>query len=739
MPYARLWLVLIVLYFVTVASFFAQAVPIFEASDEAEHVIYSHIILTTGDLPVIQSREQMARQSDAVMRWNNQAHHAPLYYMLGAMVISWTERDDLADYLRPNPLIFLRDVQANNANKWLHPVGAPAGDTHVAVASLRLLSIVIGCGTLLLVYRGACLFFDDPARALLAVFIVASLPTFIVVHSSASNDPLTIFLYTAGIVWSLHVLKQRRITARDRLWISLIVAGIALTKLTGVSLLAVVYLSLVIGWRRGDWQLATVVKVGGATMLALVVLAGGWYLRNWTLYGDPLALSATASIWGREAPLTGAIIAENLTRIAKSFWFMVGYLHQPVFAPPIFYVYCAGLTALGVLGWGLRALRQRVTALGAIAWGACVVVVAILLYGTRSVDISYGRLLLPAVLAFVALLIAGLDELLRVFIPTQKRQQARAFGVALASSPLALMALLAPTLVIHPAYPTLHAVAAVPAQATPVNRTAGGLQVLAFDSHRPRVGDGETLPVDLYIRGNHPDNPALLVTAVDTYLAQRFGHLEIYPGMSATDTFDPDTIYRVSVNLPINAAPTSHPPRIVGVNVEWVDLARNRAIPFENGAPRVELNGAVFVDARYSAPTLATPIDARFGDAIALHSATIPARVGAGDALLLDFVWEALRPIDRDWRLTMQVFDSEGALVAQQDSQPYWYPARVWAVDTPHFDRREVPLPADLADGIYTVRVGWYRVTETGYPRLPVTQGIDVADLLVLPVRVMVE
>lgn len=65
---------ILIFYFIT-ASLYIINVPIFEASDEAEHFIYIHTILETGELPVIQSREDMANQEDPILRWNNQSHH----------------------------------------------------------------------------------------------------------------------------------------------------------------------------------------------------------------------------------------------------------------------------------------------------------------------------------------------------------------------------------------------------------------------------------------------------------------------------------------------------------------------------------------------------------------------------------------------------------------------------------------------------------------------------------------
>ncbi|MCA9915050.1 MAG: phospholipid carrier-dependent glycosyltransferase, partial [Anaerolineae bacterium] len=322
----RISLGAILLSFVLLAAGFSAVVPIFENSDEAEHFIYIHTLLQTGELPVIQSREAMAAQEDPVQRWNNQSHHAPLYYLLSSALVSWSQREDLRDYLIPNELIFLRDTTENNANKWLHRYDEPGGDTQAAVFVLRAANVAIGCGTLLLIFACAWQISDNRLLALSATAFAAFLPTFIVVNSSVTNDALLLFFYTAGVLWSLVTWRNETLTLSRAVLLGLIVSGTALTKLTGLSLFGVVFVVLVLGaWRKKwTWQQAIVTFAVGLLMTAL--LAGWWYLRNWQIYGDPLAVSATQTIWGRE----GAVLwGEELLRIGKTFWMMVGYLHSP--------------------------------------------------------------------------------------------------------------------------------------------------------------------------------------------------------------------------------------------------------------------------------------------------------------------------------------------------------------------------------------------------------------------------
>ncbi|MGJ3239888.1 MAG: ArnT family glycosyltransferase [Anaerolineae bacterium] len=706
-------LALILAFYAISASLYIINVPIFEASDEAEHFIHIHTILGTGDLPIIQSRDEMARQADPILRWNNQSHHAPLYYMSASLLISWSERADLAQYLQPNELIFLRDIVEDNANKWLHRYDVPTSDTHQAVYLLRVVNLLIGMGTLMLVYRTAQCLSDHDWLATWATLLTASIPTFLVVNTSVTNDALVIFLYSAGLCWLAQVWRAKRLSWHDTLVISVIMAGIALTKLTGVTLFGVVYLGVLIGWWRGHWGRVETLRVIVISGLSVLVLAGWWYARNWSLYGDPLAVDATASIWGRETAFTLAIFPEELVRIGKTFWMMVGYLHYPVYAPDEFYIYTAIITVLGIIGM-VRAFRSsNVPYLLGLMLVACAGVLAMLLYGTLSVDISYGRLLLPAIAGFAPLLVLGWLYIARLLAP-------------LLIIPLSVAGVLIPLTVIPSAYPRLQAVTAPPVDATLIDWQADTLTIVAIDTPDTRARTGDRLPVDLYFRGYHPSNPALTMTAVDTIQVQRFDHIEVYPGMADTSTLPPDQLYRVRLWLTITQPQIALPPRQVNILVQWVDVGENEALSFDRGTDLLEVVGATYADGRYRAPDLGVDVNVSFGEQIILRDYALPERIQAGEPLTLSLVWDATSELARipdEAILTLQVFDAEGQLVTQDDGALWWYPTTRWLAGVPFEDVRTIPLPDDLPPGDYDLAIGWYRVQDDQYPRLPISNS----------------
>src|SRR5690606_31529239 len=128
-----------------------------------------------------------------------------LYYAIGALLISGTNRTDVDDYLQPNPFAAIGVVADNNINAYLHPVPVPSGDTALAIWILRFYSILLGAATAWLVYRSAVMVMGDDCGALLPVLLVISIPEFVHISASINNDNLVTLLYTAGIYLCLRV------------------------------------------------------------------------------------------------------------------------------------------------------------------------------------------------------------------------------------------------------------------------------------------------------------------------------------------------------------------------------------------------------------------------------------------------------------------------------------------------------------------------------------------------------
>jgi len=132
--------------------------------------------------------------------------------------------------------------------------------------------------------------------------------------------------------------------------------------------------------------------------------------------------------------------------------------------------------------------------------------------------------------------------------------------------------------------------------------------------------------------------------------------------------------------------------------------------------------------------TLATPMltpPPHFGAAIALSRAALSTTARPGEALTALLTWTALAQPARDYTVFVHVLDAAGNLVAQLDQPPLagFAPTQLWQPGMTLVDQLAVPLPEELPEGEYTVRIGLY----SAEGRLPVTrEGAPAGDAIEL-------
>lgn len=730
---------LICALFIALTLAYAAVTPPFEASDEAAHFLYVHHLLAQRDLPRITDRETLSESPDAVARWSIESHQPPLYYALGALLVSPTRRgdggveDDVEAYLRPNELIFIRAIVENNHNQWLHDPNPPTGDTHLALWGLRLFSLILSTTTLVLIYRTGRLIFA-PAVALTAMLLVALTPTYIAIGGSINNDNLVTLLYTAGVYMSVRVWHMGRITRRDTLILSAILAAIALTKITGLGLFAIVYGVLALGVLTRRFTLRAVAGTVAVSLGVTALFAGWWYVRNTTLYGDPLAMAATRALWGREyavASESGDVLAE-ISRVWRSFWMMIGHLHHPVWGPKWLYGWAAVASGVGILG-GLRMYLTpqpslqpgeggQKSPLSAAERGfrgevlilllAALLPIALLAVGTLSIDISYGRLLFPGLVGFAPLLAWGWWRLLGRFAP-------------LLLIPLAMAALLAPIRDIVDAYPRLEIVAAIPASAVPVNVRADGLTILAYEPLTDQTIPGGDTRYDVYLTGANAQNPALFATLLDPLTGEALGKAALYPGMAPTDSLQPDTLYRAPLRVRVDDILKALSPRLLRLQLGWQTMLSTDYLPMTitdgTTVNALVLNAATLIDGRFIPQPYRTSSDLMFHDADGREVIRLvgydlsDSTIAPGESLDLKLIWRYAGDVSHDYVVTTQLIDSlTGALLAQDDGDIPGYPTSAWRPGADVDDQRQLTVESCASRQEHRLMIGWYRQDADG-------------------------
>jgi mannosyltransferase len=117
----------------------------------------------------------------------------------------------------------------------------------------------------------------------------------------------------------------------------------------------------------------------------------------------------------------------------------------------------------------------------------------------------------------------------------------------------------------------------------------------------------------------------------------------------------------------------------------------------------------------------AVELDARFGENIRLRGCALDdAAFSPGDILPVTLFWEAQAPIAERYKVTVQLLDGEGRLVAQTDTEPRdgLSPTTSWQPDQTLTDRYGLLLPPDALLGRCSLIVALYHLVSG--ERLPV-------------------
>jgi hypothetical protein len=138
------------------------------------------------------------------------------------------------------------------------------------------------------------------------------------------------------------------------------------------------------------------------------------------------------------------------------------------------------------------------------------------------------------------------------------------------------------------------------------------------------------------------------------------------------------------------------------------------------------------------AAALSHPLVAEFDGAIALEGYELePEAPAPGDDLVVWLSWSRLdRALDRDYTVFVHLLDEAGERVAQGDGVPGYLgtlPTTLWQPGVRVLDRHVVSLPADLAEGQYSLWIGWYD-PQSG-ERLLLASGDDGLNLTEIRMR----
>lgn len=733
-------LVAILALFFAMGVVYSVATPIFEASDERWHYPVVRYLIRTGQLTV----QDPQKRTD----WHQEGSQPPLYYLMAAALTAWIPTDDFPDVYVPNPHAVVGEpLVVGNKNMMVHSAREdwPWRGTTLAVHLIRLFSVTLAVVTVWLTYRVARLVWPSEERvALLAAALTAFNPMFLFISASVNNDNLAAPLAAAAMLVLLHAVRRGQ-QWRDGLWLGILLGFGAITKLSVLALLPITLVGLLWEARHGQCRGRPHAWRDGCLNLLLIVIfivliAGWWYWRNWTLYGDPAGLNRMLEIAGRrKEELTWERLWYEFEGFRITYWALFGALN--ILVDRWIYTLLDGLSIVAGAGLLFTCIRLAVwqhrrksvdgifpiepsSFILLIGW--VVLVLIALLRWTSQTYATQGRLM------FVA--ISGISTLLATGLLAVVPSRSRTVVAVVVGGGLYLLAALSPFVYIMPAYarPTLLRATHLPADVQRVDWTIDdAMRLLGYQLESttatqklPALHPLEPLSLTLYWEALRPMNTNY---SVFVHLLGRerrvIGQVNTYPGLGLWPTMQLQSGDVVVDTYSVPVAADAAAPTLVRVHVglyRYEEVGRPGLETRNAAGDRIEpwLTTAKLIPWEWPQVVPAHPLSVRLGEVIRLLGYDLVlSDNSATDRYILTLYWEALGQPAADYTVFIQVWD-EQRQVAGFDGRPLGgdYPTDWWEEGERIVDPHILDL-SSLPTGHYHIQVGMYRL-DTG-ERLP--------------------
>lgn len=753
-PVRKHWsLFLILLAYLALGLTYSVVDPILEASDEVFHYPVVKQIADGRGLPIQDPK-------DLTPLWQQEGSQPPLYYLIAAGLTSWIDTGTMDTIILKNPHAQIgRPGARNNVNMVVHSAEEdfPYHGVSLAVHLIRVLSVLMGAGTVALIYLIALTVVPgNRILASLATALAAFNPMFLFISASVNNDNLTILLCTLGLYLILRGVRSRP-SWTWALGLGIVAALSTLTKLSGISLFPLVAFAFAsVAARRGSWR--TLVTWALIVAAVFVVLDGWWLWRNFQLFGDPTGLNAMLDRAGRRPTNPGPFVlwAEG-QGFRRSYWGVFGGFD--VGADEVFYQFFDALSALGLLGlvvllvrWirplaarqighpipfahslhaPARVAEHQALVARATRWvifllrahgdqavllrhlvvcaGWLVFLLVTLTRWTQLTMASQGRLMFPAIAVISLGIAAGLLALLP--------RRSHAWGALVLAVVLLAVAAMVPFRYLQPAYARPDTRQVLDESTIPERAHLtydGKIELLGYDVQPRQVRPGDTVEVKVWW---HVLQPTSINYSVAVQLRPKgemiIAQDDAYPGNGAfaTTRLKPGDV--ITERHWLTIAPTAKGPAEAELSIGLYDIHTF------DGAPIVDETGArsegkLPVMVKLMGPESLPPpsVVMRTGFAgraelIGVDSTLDPTT----SQLSLALQWRALADLDVDYTVFVQALSDAGDVLAQYDSWPKKgaYPTHLWKKGELIVDQATLGLPPSLS-GKVTLIVGLYEL-----------------------------
>ena len=759
--------VLILVLFVGLGATYALVTPAFEASDELWHYPMIQHLGNGHPLPV-----QVFDPAQAGP-WKQEASQPPLYYYMGAVLTFWIDTSDMEQvrWLNPHVDNGVITVDGNN-NLAIHDTAFdPWQGSLLAIRIVRLFSVLLGAVTVYFTFRVAQMAFPQrPEIVLGTTAVVAFTPMFLFISGAVNNDNLIIPLAALALWLMIRVVvekrtQQRTATARDWLLLGVVIGLAALTKISGIGLLALAWGTIFIStWQGSDrqirWQrlLQWGVVATGRWLLVLVpvlLIAGWWYYRNVTLYGDWKGWNAFIAVLGQRAhPASLAQLWGERRGFMMAYWGLFGGVNIPMWG--WIYRFLNGVVVVGGIGFviylvqemrgwrpvwsdalatsneemspllarlytfvaAVLALVERYFPLVVSLLWAVAIVYGLISWATTTWS-SQGRLVFSALPALSLLLLVGLVG----WLPR--------LWAGLVSGSLAgfmfVLAVAAPWVWIAPAYDA--EMPLLPFIQTSESYTFGEtMRLTGFEISSGKRGlggetavlPGDTIDVLLSWEVLQPieQDWSVFVHVIDPVLGTPIAQRDMYPrrGLQPTSLLQPGQRFSDSYRLTIPE--TAVAPTQLALSVGLYDFYTWERLPLADGQDAATLATLSLAAKPGQVPNR---LAVNFEDTFQLMGYELqPRRAAAGEMVVLQLYWQVERPLADDYTFFAQIVSEDTTRWASHDLSPMPLTS-AWVTGETQTLTFSLPLREDTPTDVYPIIVGMYtRTEEGGFDRLQI-------------------
>lgn len=781
--------------FTLLTFWYSMATPPFETPDELYHYAFVRHIAQGNGLPV--------QQAEVDAPWEQEGSQAPLYYLLVGWLTRGIDQGDFAALSVRNPRANIGDpLFPGNKNFMLYSAAAhPLQGANLALHIGRWVSLLLGLVTLWCTYLTVRLALvsdqrsgdgpqhawfapigmgrpgNAPSRAafpLIVTLWVAAIPQFAFISASCSNDSLIIAASAATVYWLARLLVKatdQSIKLSEWLILGLLLGIAALSKLQGLGLVGLVGLVVLwLAWQRRDWWLA--VRVALPVALPALLIAGWWYGRNVTLYGDLFGVSHLLSNNGlRTEALSWGGLWGELRGLRYSFWGLFGWFN--LLLPGWIYALLDGLTLVALLGLVARRIlpanpknrskdfslspvvktsvftTKSATTVRLLALLWTLLSLLLLAYWISQATGSQGRLLFPAIGVIIYLVVDGLRGWVQLLPRPLQRPLWLAPPLLLLGSSLFALLVLFPK-----AYATPTPIVALPDSIPLIDMHYRGstqptdeIRLLGLEVPTDRYRPGERVPVTLYLQADQPiqEDYQLFIQLLDE-TGTEVGNLTSHPGWgrNPTSLWQPGVIYADRYPVLIDQPIDNRSPLLAKVYVGFVNPATEKSgrLPIsaydrDGNEVREPFLGTVAISpltqpavaALAQAGTETVAVGTQWGSVIQLSAVTLPIApdLQQGDTFTVTLVWDAIGTPATDYAAFVHFIDGDGAQATGFDQAPALrFPTSYWRSGDRIVTTFALPAPATpTANGLdnYALWVGLYEAGSGGTVRLPVTNA----------------